>query len=270
MGGIMVLIYRLISIIAALLVIVIGGSWLAHKYKVGPDIGLWKTRDWEEVYRLREEKRLENDGVPATESGTVSIPLHGRGRTLPWEAEEGRSLIIPVSVEERRGFDRFNRYGSYYGGFFSAGGACRDKIVNLLVVNSAHPEGRPVFDQRVFLPAFFYLSDGEEEAIAALVVANDTNSDGRLDCGDEAKFQIMDLVTREIVVAEHSFIPENLTRVWYDRREDAFAFAEVSSSKNDVSIRSIKIARDDLTMTETLAPDLIGKAQAAYDNAASD
>jgi prolyl oligopeptidase PreP (S9A serine peptidase family) len=114
------------------------------------------------------------------------------------------------------------------------------------------------------MPRYFSFIGGSIQFIAALVVRNDTNADGQLDCGDEALFEITSLSDDDVRVSDRVFIPDNISQIRFDDQNDQFVFSEVLYTDDNVSIRSIRMSLNDLAITETFAPDLLSKARAAY------
>ncbi len=267
-------IYRIITTLAALIILFIAGSWIAHKYEVGPTLGLWGEQELTSVYNRYYEDDRDTDGIPATESGAVSIPVRAMFRRgTPWEPPEDMALVLPVFFGDDD-FDHYNVFDGYtsdqYGQFSSSGGSCRDRLVNVLVIEKNFPAGRLVFDRRVLLPKVFYIGDGENQFVAALVVERDSNSDGKLDCGDDAVFQVVSLNDGAKEVVDRQFVPDNLVAIRFRLRDNEFVLSEVDPRAEEISIKSITISWDDLSVTEVVAPDLISNAQTAFDNVASD
>ncbi len=257
----MALLYRLFMTVSALLVIVIGGSWFADKYDVGLNIDWWDKADWASQYRTN----LEGDGVPAKETGDVSVQVGAPFGRIAWVPQGEEALILPVIYGQSRFFG-FNMYSYGYNRSYKSGGACNENMVNLLVINKENPAGKPVFKSRVLLPRYFYFKIEAAQSVAALVIRKDTNNDGRLDCGDEAQFEIISLTDDDVRVSDRVFIPDNISQIRYVDQSDSFIFSEVKYTEDNVSITSIKLSRQDLTAIETHAPDLLSKAKAAFNN----
>ena len=268
----MVVIYRIISTIAAVLIILIGGTWIAKKNDIDPIVGWWDHADQADLFSSYFDRSREEDGVPATSAGEISIPIEpGRRRGAPWQISNEASLVLPVFFGDNRFNESWFFSHSTYGDdgrYAESGGSCRDDLVNLLVIDNQHPAGRLVFERRVLLPKVFYIEQGEYKHIAALVVSSDTNGDGKLDCGDSADFQVVSLNDGAVEVADRQFVPDNIISVRFNFRDNMFTLSEVISGPEDVSIKSIKISWDDLSVSEVLAPDLISGAQAAFNNVA--
>lgn len=255
----MIFIYRLLSALAALLVIIIGGSWLAHKYEFGPDVGWWVKPYW----LGQQHTDIKDDGIPAELPGDVSVSIDSHFNRNAWERAGQQSVVLPV-LFGRAGFFGFNRWSYMGGATHRSGGSCFEKTVNLLVIGD-ESAGEPMYKHRVFLPYYAYFNEDAGESIATLVIDNDSNGDNKLDCGDEARFEIRSLSTDEIRTSTRTFIPDNLSQINYHSRDDQFTFVQVEYADNSIAaLKTISVARQSLEITETRAPDLTTKAAAAF------
>ncbi len=255
----MIVVYRIFLAIAAVLVIAIGGSWLADKYGVGPDLGWWNTPGWLEAYNARV--------VPATDPGDVSIPIGALGPRRSWEIEDRTPLLLPVfyGLSFARPFGYSISHASEQGAEQVMGaGTCSEATVNLLMIDVHAPDGTPVFDHQVFLPSWLYFSSNSGQSIVALVVDKDTNKNGTLDCGDEAKFESISLTDNSTNIASRSFSPDHISRIEYDTQTQSFSLTEAVPSGDKLLVKTITIARKDLSVTEVTAPDVLTKAKAAF------
>lgn len=246
--------------LAALLIFVIGGSWLADKYDVGPDVDWWGQPDWFPAYW----QNFENDGVPAIEPGDISVQVGAPFRGNSWDLQGTETVLLPVMYGRSNFFNGFNQFGYRGSSLFRSGGTCYQNVVNLLVISEGNPEGEPVFKHRVLLPYYLHFKNTASEAIAALVVSDDTNTNGKLDCGDNAQVEVISLIDNEVRTSDRQFIPENISQIRFDEENDSISFSEVEFTEDNVAIRSIKMSLQDFEVTETQAPDLLSKAKAAF------
>lgn len=262
----MTFLYRIIVTISALLVIVIGGSWLGHRYNIGPDLGWWTPITFPAYFQAN----LEDDGIPATESGVVSIPISSGFGQNSWARDDNETRVLPVIYGDR-GFFTFNAYASGSNRSQQSGGACHENVVNILVISDTNPEGAPVFQNRVLLPRYFYFFGDDGQSVAALVVSRDTNGDSKLDCGDEAHFEIHSLNDGAVRRADRVFRPDSISQMLYSDRTETFTLSEVVYEGDEVAaLKNIKISWKDLAISESIAPDLISKANAAFANTLKD
>jgi hypothetical protein len=258
--------HGLLTSISALVILLLSASWLGEKYDVGPDLGLWAAPNSNPYQRYAKQ----SDGVPATGKGEISVPLNSFFGRAPWDAQGGATIVLPVSYGRNDFGSGFTTY--MFGGERSrrSGGSCSEKTVNLLVVNQEKPAGEPVFESRVFLPRYFHFEDAGGRFVFALVVRNDTNGDGQLDCGDIARFELISLADGSKRIVDHDFIPDDLSRVSFRDNDDAFVFTELKYVGEDISITSVSVLLQDLSVKEVAAPDLLSKAKEAFENTAHD
>lgn len=220
--------------------------------------------NWRSAY-LRDR---DGDGVPATALVTgpdelmVSVPYFDRGAF--WEPLSPE-LVLPVRYGRPRvSGSSSGPFGSV--GYQTSGGSCSEDIVNLLVISKETPEGEPAFKNRVYLPRYFFFKSDTEMLLAVLVVGKDTNLDGKLDCGDEAKFQTISLKSGEIKSANRMFIADNTTQIRYDDSTKAFTFYEAAYTNDNLSLKSVQVFLEDLSVSEAIAPDLISKSRDAFNS----
>ena len=252
-----------VKLAASLIVILFSLAWLTERYEITPNPGIFSFP----AYNYFEDRSQEGDGVSAEEDSDVFIPaspflFHGPR----WEVEQGEFLVLPVSTNQ---YDSptISMYASGSLRSFSRGASCGSSIVNLLVVDQTRANATPMFDRRVYIASFMYLNEDDQHSVIALVVYNDTNGDGRLDCGDEASLERISLPSGEKVVADNKFVPDALSRVTFDSYHSGeIVFVQFSRESDRVTFKSYRVNPSDLSIKVTDGPDLLAGAQAAFDN----
>ena len=260
----MKLLHGLITLLAGLMILFLGGSWLAYKKNFGPDFGIWGKPTWVGTWRGPIQ-------IPTEEPGSIRI-----GEYIPYSLElfvrhEQEYLVLPVGHGDFNGGSMGYGYTDRdSGATWSEAGNCNDYTTNLIIVTRENPISQTLFNSRLFIPHYFSIEDGDARSIAAIVVRNDTNRDGVLDCQDDSRLEVFRFSKNsyqisEHIVSEHTFLSSERSRGYIDLKENTFVTYEPIADGREGVVDIVRISLDDLSFSRTPFPATITEAQRAFD-----
>jgi len=251
---------------AAVMTVLLAGSWLAERYEITPNLGLWSGG--------ADHAQIGRDylaSIPVEGEAKLSVPMPPLWRVPEWSSQGNETPVIPVFQQALQaanvGFASIS-YRSDREEY--RGGGCTTPTVNILRLDEETKAGVPIYDYRVFLPSYAYVRTDEDETLFALVVEEDTNHDGFLSCLDEAKLQIRSLKTGEVREFNRRFLPIDLTEIYLDWSDQKLRFFERKSAGDSVKLKSITASLEGELVSEEELPDMLSGAKQAFERTKSD
>ena len=260
-------IYRSVVLAAAVMTVLLAGSWLAERYKITPNLGLWSSG--------ADRTQFDRDylaSIPVEGEAKLSIPMPPAFRGNPeWSSQGNETPVVPVYQQALQivsiGFMSIS-YRSDRVEY--RGGGCTTPTVNILRLDEETRAGVPIYDYRVFLPSYAYVRADEDETLFALVVDEDTNQDSFLSCLDEAKLQIRSLKTGEVKEFHRRFLPIDLTEINLDWSDQKLRFIERHIAGDSVKLKLITVSLEGELVSEEELPDMLSGAKQAFERTKSD
>ncbi len=272
----MTFIYRLVTLVAALIIILLTLNVLAVKYEIGPSFDFWSVEQDDDYSEFYESGTTEDAGVPTTATGRVSIPTAEIERDFRRHFERTEWHVFPVVYNDGRRRKVFENYFSSSGvryednreplEFYEGGGDCSLNVVNFLAVNSQTDEVITAFGERLFAPNYFYHNEAGKQTLAAIVIDSDTNGNGNYDCGDNAEFRLIGLNHAMDHKIDLQVNPASIFSFQYIMDDRFYLISERVGDTGEQSVKNTVINRDTLDVNEKIIGDFVSDAQAAFEN----
>lgn len=261
-------VHGLITLLAAILVIALGGSWLLHRFELGPELGIWNEQFksyWYESYEL--------GAVPVRGAGTkkLTAPVE-RPTTRGFDRAKERILPVGLGSPEFSFGLGFSMMSARDEWTLSQGGGCRSPTVNLLKIEPDGASATPLFDRRVMIPLYAYYTrkDPTEERVLVMVIESDTNNDGNYSCDDHAHIAIISLKDGSTKIVDRVFEPSDLSRLDFDGDKRQFQFVERKYIDDAISQTLVTISFEGEIISETTLPNLLSGAKKAFERTSGD
>ncbi len=260
-------IHGFITLIAAIAVLIFAGSWVAEKYGIGPDLGIFDAIEEEADPYAYIYQRAQ---IPVKDRAKLSVPVQFM-KGPSWMDGGRESPVVPVLMGPPKYWGgEFSSFSGQDGAKVMDGGGCSLPTVNLLRLDAEIGKRVAVFDRRVFVPAYAYYEDDSEGLIFALVVDEDSNQDEFYSCEDDAKMQIISPTDGSAKIIERTVSLSDLSRIDFEWENQQFTFIEREQTEDKISQRTIKISLTGEVVVEEEFPDLLLEAKAAFERTKSE
>ena len=257
--------HGLVTLIASVVVILFASSWLAEKYKFGPDLNFWNQDD-------EATARHENFSVQVPVAAPVKLTVPVQRLVGPkWMQDDISSVLLPVIAGSPAYWGvGFTRYSTRDQQQVVDGGSCGIPTVNLLRAQSDEITRAPIFNRRLFIPTYAYFEGDSTKLLFALIVEEDTDGDNFYSCNDAARMHIVSLNDGSETILGRAFIPIDLSSIDFDWETRKFTFVEREQTSKDIIFRTIEISLTGEIISEELSRDLLNEAKAAFDRTEND
>ncbi|GJL94296.1 MAG: hypothetical protein DHS20C05_07010 [Hyphococcus sp.] len=224
--------HGLLTLFAAILVIVFAGSWIGEHFGIASGLGLKETSN---SGQKNESQYIY--GVPVGAYLEVSTDLAELLRESGWDAADGDPMHLPVFAgrQSKRNYLFWSSSGRGEVRW-KMGGGCRQGFsglaVNFLRWDAKAGTLDTFFRERVLLSLYGTYKSPKGEYLVALVVRHDTDGDGFLTCKDRARFEVISLTTGDRKILDREFIPDQLAWHGLVGNSESLGFTETRSAED--------------------------------------